>query len=66
MSKPTKDFTWEDLANKIDCEGGMEYYFCYYESPANFTDKKLRELALRFSSAHDELKSYLQGKGGLL
>lgn len=65
MSRPTKDFTWEDLADKIDNEG-FEYYFCHYESPSSFTDKKLRDLATKFVAAQKELHDYLVSKGGVL
>jgi len=38
--QPIKLMTWEDVAQKIDWEGGVAEYFCHYESLSNILDPK--------------------------
>lgn len=74
MSKPNKNkvkdeplegFSWEELASKIDWEGGLAEYFVGYSS-GSFKDQRLDELAAAFRKAYGALESYLSSKGGML
>lgn len=47
-----------DLLGKIECEG-FDYYFRYYASPSRFKDPQLKQLALNYCNAANDLIKYL-------
>lgn len=62
---PIKDWTWEDLAWKIDSEG-FDYFFTNWLSMDEIKDKKLKDLAKKYKDAAWALEEYLRQNGGML
>lgn len=63
-SEPIEGYSWSDLGNKIDWEGGLDSFFCGYFG-GEFLDKKLGELAYAYQSAHGALGAYLKKMGAV-
>ena len=63
---PYDDMTWEELAGKIDYEGGLAEFFTGYQSPDGSNDPKLNKLAAALADAYNELHEYMIEKGGVL
>lgn len=62
---PYDNYTFEDLACKIDSEG-FAYFFTQWISPQEIHDPQLERLVLDYRLAHEYLGSYLREHGGLL
>jgi hypothetical protein len=60
----TKD-QWNELAQQIDCEGGLAEFFTMVDH-GPYGDAVLDLLATDFRLAFDRLKKYLVSKGGLV
>lgn len=62
---PYADWTFEELAEKIDSEG-FDYFFTDWISMGEIHDANLERLVISYRLAAEELENYLRSKGGLL
>lgn len=62
---PYGDYTYEELADKIDSEG-FDYFFTEWVSIGEFHDPDLRALVERYREAAKALEGFLRERGGLL
>ena len=57
--------TWNanDLANKIDWEGGIPEFFLYYSNPESWENTPLEEVVNNFVNAYADLEEKLSDLG---
>ena len=65
VDEPVEGYTWEELAEKIDWEGGMHEFFLDYISADKIKEPELKTLVFQLAAASKALEAYLEEHGGI-